>query len=263
MSDLRRYTQIADKTSPDEETSQWRSWQMDTLPELVKPKPVRNIDNNKSGEEARTQGHAQGYQEGYKQGLLAGQAAGHAQGLEAGLAEGRAQALEDLQTHCQDTLAPLVTLMQSLEQARSLLDEEVSSSLVELALTVGRQLAREALDARPETVLFIVRDLLHSEPAIGGSPRLWLHPEDLKLVEQHLQHETRAAGWHLQPDDQIQRGGCRLNSRSGEIDASWEERLDSIRRQVRKPRRARRPQTQPQARSQTQPQKKASTGGRK
>lgn len=199
--------------------------------------------------DAREAGFEEGRRAGFEQGLKEGREQGHAEGHEAGLAEGRARAETELDARAREALQPLHALMQELEEARESMDDEIANSMVELALNVGRQLAREALDARPEVVLGIVRELLHSEPALTGKPRLWLHPEDLQLVEEQLGNEISAAGWQLQPDDELQRGGCRLISRSGEIDASWEERVASVCRQVRKPRRRRQSTAGDQTRS--------------
>nr|MBP9956812.1 flagellar assembly protein FliH [Pseudomonas sp.] len=41
------------------------------------------------------------------------------------------------------------------------------------------------------------------------------------------------AGWQLQPDELVSRGGCRVNSASGELDATWESRWDSLLEQLR------------------------------
>ncbi|EWH03499.1 flagellar assembly protein FliH [Halomonas sp. BC04] len=115
-----------------------------------------------------------------------------------------------------------------------MLDEEVANEMVELALATGRQLAGEALKARPRQVLELVRALLHTDPPLTGQQRLWLHPLDHKLVEQHLGQELEAAGWKLQPDDQLSRGGCRVTSASGELDATWETRWQAVKAQVRR-----------------------------
>jgi flagellar assembly protein FliH len=131
-------------------------------------------------------------------------------------------------------VAPLQPLAARFAQALDNLDGEIIDGLVNLALATGRQLARDRLDAAPEIILDIVRELLHNEPSLSGKPRLWLHPEDLNIVREHLGGEFAAAGWTLQPDDQITRGGCRVSSPSGELDATWESRWRAIRGQIRR-----------------------------
>ena len=79
-----------------------------------------------------------------------------------------------------------------------------------------------------------MRELLHTEPPLVGQQRLWLNPNDHALVEEHLGNELRAANWKLQPDDQLARGGCRVTSAQGEIDATFESRWQAIQAQSRK-----------------------------
>jgi len=181
---------------------------------------------DKVSQEAREQGHREGFETGH--------AEGHAQGLAKGLEEGREQARQAFEREAREALTPLQPLAEQFGEALARLDEEVANELVELALATGRQLAGEALKARPRQVLEIVRALLHTEPAMTGKPRLWLHPRDHALVEEHLGQELVAAGWVLQPDDQVTRGGCRVTSASGELDATWESRWAAVKRQVRR-----------------------------
>lgn len=234
----------------------WRRWQMD---ELAPPRsPVRSdpasreksqasslasqINLTQVREQARRAAHEEGYQQGLAEGRETGFAAGHAEGLEQGLTEGRAEGLqqgraqaeEELQQQLQSVLKPLQPIAQHFDEALQQLSEEISAHLVELAYATGHHLAREQLDAQPQRIADIVRDLLHSDPMLSGKPRVWLHPEDEALVREQLGSELDAAGWTLQPDPQISRGGCRASSTSGEIDATWEARWDSLISRVRR-----------------------------
>ncbi|WP_148253900.1 flagellar assembly protein FliH [Aidingimonas lacisalsi] len=221
--------------------NQWRRWQMDELGrpqrerqeqerqrrEAIRQQAYkRNAEYEAIREHAREEARKEGYQAGYDEGY----AAGYTKGEE----EGRIAAETTMQTRTQETVQPLIPLAQRFSQALERLDEDIADELVTLALSTGRQLAGDALTASHDHVLELVRELLHVEPSLSGKPRLWLHPEDLALVKEHLGDELDAAGWQLQPDDQIQRGGCRATSASGELDATWEERWQSVTRQVRR-----------------------------
>ena len=117
----------------------------------------------------------------------------------------------------QEALAPLAALVDEFRSALADLDHAIAEDLVDLALATGRQLAGDALREEPAEILNLVRTLIHEEPALNGKTRLWLHPDDLALVEQELHAEFHAAGWKLHPDDQLSRGGCRVTSPSGEL----------------------------------------------
>lgn len=215
---------------------QWQTWRMDelgTAPAAKTEKPAPKAAPEPKGPSAWDLGFAAGEKAGRQAGHKAGFAEGRIQGHAKGLEEGRREAAEEMKTNLAAATAPLAALIANADEALRQLDEDVAEHLVDLALAVGRQLAREALDTEPGEVLNIVRDLLHSDLLLSGKPRLWLHPDDLLLVREHLGEELVATGWLLQPDEVMTRGGCRLSSSSGEVDASWEARWQSIRRQVR------------------------------
>ncbi|MFA5677510.1 MAG: flagellar assembly protein FliH [Pseudomonas sp.] len=224
----------------------WQPWRMARLdrPIAARPAPAmaRAPDPAVLRDEARRQGHAEGHAAGYAEGRSAGYEdgfqEGRSAGLEEGLAGGRAQAAAELHDARQTQLAPLAALAGEFSEAVARLSEALGDRLVELAIATARQLARDSLDAQPDAVLAIVRELLHYEPALQGKPRLWLHPDDLHVVDAHLGDELRAAGWRLQPDDQISRGGCRASAQSGELDATWESRWEAVSSQLRHQRRA-------------------------
>ena len=183
---------------------------------------------NEAREEARREGHREGFE--------AGRQEGHAQGLE----EGRRAGEHETARQRREALAPLADLVEEFRRALADLDHAIAEDLVDLALATGRQLAGDALREEPAEILNLVRTLIQEEPALNGKTRLWLHPDDLALVEQELHAEFHAAGWKLHPDDQLSRGGCRVTSPSGELDATLESRWENLAARVR--RRSRRPQ---------------------
>lgn len=172
----------------------------------------------------------QAEQEGYQAGL----ARGHQEGLEQGLKEGQAHAEEELKRQIHQTITPLNALAKQFSAALERIDDTIAHDLVELALATGKQLAIDGIQERPEQILKIVRDLLHTEPPLVGQQRLWLNPNDLALVKEHLGSELSAANWTLQPDTQLARGGCRVTSAQGELDATFESRWQAIGAQLRK-----------------------------
>jgi flagellar assembly protein FliH len=190
-------------------------------------------NNNAAFEKAKRDGYNAGLKEGRNEGHTKGFEAGKKEGYKQGLKEGRVEAKKELDHQVGSALAPLSPLVSRFEEAIALLDSTISNELVELALAIGCQLARDRLDEEPELMLEIVRELLYMEPSMDSKPRLWLHPDDLSLVQQHLGDEFEAAGWKLQPDKNMSRGGCKLTSDNQECDATWETRCQAILAQVR------------------------------
>ncbi|NDZ15829.1 flagellar assembly protein [Variovorax sp. WS11] len=164
----------------------------------------------------RLEARAQGRAEGQREGLAKGRAEGHAEGLASGLAAASAHAEQ------------LVALATSLPAALRRAESDLADAILTLALDVARQVVHRTLRAEPEWVLPLVQDLLHAEPALQGEPRLLLHPDDVALVKNSLGNELQIAGWQVRADDTLARGGCRVQSASGEMDASLETRWKSV-----------------------------------
>lgn len=223
------------------DSGQWRRWRMG---ELDHGSQAASLEHRLAAEQQRQRQYRsdleaerqrvleQARREGYEQGLAAGREAGHTEGLVSGREAGR----ESCREQTRDVLAPMSDLLQTFHDALQDLDDLVADELVELALETGRQLAGEALKARPRQVLQLVQKLLHEEPLLTGQPRLWLHPRDLALVADELGEEFAAAGWTLQPDEMLSRGGCRVTCASGELDATHESRWQAVMARVRRTR---------------------------
>lgn len=219
----------------------WRPWQLE---ELSRPRQTVHRDSGESdaGEQelARLRADAwqTAYEEGLQQGRKEGYEAGFALGQKEGKAEGLARAEQQAQQALDEELQPLGQLILQANSAFCQMNKEVANEVVDLAVAVGRFLARSALDTKPEEILGLVRELLNDEQGLASKPRLFLNSADLLLVREHLATEISAAGWQLQVDDSLQRGGCKLITAAGEIDASWEARCQNIADQLRNASRA-------------------------
>lgn len=223
--------------------SEWRRWQMGTLENASGPRPDLEAHGRLAEQQRRAAAELElehrrrevleeAREEGYQLGLESGLEAGRGEGLELGRAEAQREYRDQVHT----ALAPMGELVQTFHEALQMLDEGVTDELVALALETGRQLAGEALKARPHQVTKLVRKLLSEESLLGEQPRLWLHPADLELVVLELGEEFEAAGWTLQPDELLSRGGCRVTSDFGERDATREGRWRNLLARVRPPR---------------------------
>lgn len=204
----------------------WQRWQMgsldprdtaseapaDILPAEPAPPPIDFAALDAMREGARKEGYAQGYTQGQTQGYGDGHREGYSRGLEA----------------ARNEAAQLQALAANFRGALAGVDDHVARALVTLALDVARQLVRTTVAEDPSVLLPAVRELLTSEPALQGSPSVLLHPDDVALVETHLQGELEAAGWTVRPDPTVARGGCIASAASGERDATLATRWTRV-----------------------------------
>jgi flagellar assembly protein FliH len=148
-------------------------------------------------------------------------------GYEAGMARARAEtstrlaALEERVKHLD---AALHLLARPLEQ----LDAEVEGELAQLALAIGKQLARRELRIEPAQVIAILRESLALLPAAARDVRIHLHPDDAAKVREHLTAPTVERAWTIVEDPTLSRGGCVIHSQSSRIDARLEARIAAV-----------------------------------
>lgn len=213
----------------------WQRWNMgDLVPAAA---PATPADNDSKQQHAKDQQeaarklrdlHESTRKQARAEGLEAGQAEGHKQGYAKGLEEGRAAGQQAFDERLRQMQQPLRELALGLRHALDHLDADIGDALTDIALAAARRLAGDALDAHPEHVLDMIRDLLREEPLFNGHPRLWLHPDDVALLHEPLLEEIQAAGWRVQPDSALERGGCRVSGPEGELDATRETRWQAL-----------------------------------
>ncbi|MDM0042964.1 flagellar assembly protein FliH [Variovorax dokdonensis] len=212
--------------------SAWERWEMDSLnaparsktqaasqrtPEPApSPALLHAAELSKLRREAKAAGEAEGRREGHAKGMEQGRKEGHAEGLAVGLMAASAHA-EQLRALC-------ASLPAALRRA----DADLADAMLALAMDIARQVVHRTLQAEPQWVLTLVQELMQSEPALQGEPRLLLHPDDAALVRGSLGRELEAAGWQVRADESQSRGGCRVLTATGEVDATIDSRWQRV-----------------------------------
>lgn len=119
-------------------------------------------------------------------------------------------------------------LLNALSRPFDELDEVVEKQLVELAMTVVRQLFRRELKIDPGHVIGVVRDAIKLLPVASRNIEVHLHPEDAALVRESLSPAEGDRAWAIVEDPLISRGGCRITTDNSQVDARAETRLNAI-----------------------------------
>jgi flagellar assembly protein FliH len=122
----------------------------------------------------------------------------------------------------------LDSVLQFLGRPLEQLDAQVEKELVQLALAVGKQLARRELRVDPTQIIAIVRETLGQLPAAARDVRVHLHPEDAAIVRERLAAAAGERAWTLAEDPTLSRGGCVVRAESSQIDARFESRINSV-----------------------------------
>jgi len=132
------------------------------------------------------------------------------EGYSAGYAAGRAAAQEEA-TRIGDVAV-------KLDRALASLDQQVGEELVALATEIARQVVRQEIVARPESILEVVREALLQLPHQHAV--IYLHPDDAALVRAGAGEPLTHAGHRIHEDSSLARGDCLFETGGSQLDAT-------------------------------------------
>lgn len=213
---------------PKEKLNAYQRWEMDSLetPDLSRKNPEIETENNVQEEQreevalpteeevAAIIRHAK--EEGYAAGLQEGNTAGYAEGRRIAETEVKAEA------------ARVQALLSKLDQDLHEMDQRIADNLLDLAVALAKKIVTQALELKPELIIPIVQEAIRNLPNAMQHPRLYLHPDDAKLVAMHLNDRMEQDNWCIREDEQLSRGGCRIEAGGCEINGNLEVRWQRV-----------------------------------
>lgn len=150
------------------------------------------------------QGHRQGYEEGYRDGMAA---------------------LEGFkQRHVEEFGQRFAALADALGQQLEAVEQQAAQAVAAAAVQLARQVLRQALQVQPDLVVGVAREAVNAVMMSASRIAVRVHPDDHELIAQGAAEVLKARGASLVPDARIRRGGCRVDSDVGTVDATIEAR---------------------------------------
>lgn len=144
--------------------------------------------------------HQAGYADGYRDGLVALDSFKH----------GFSQQLS----------AQLGALVQAFGDEFAALEQHMAAALARTALLLARQVVRSELTTRPEQVAQAAAEAVGAVLDSASRIVVHVHPDDQALVAQGAAEVLAARGARLQADAGVGRGGCRIDTDVGRVDAT-------------------------------------------
>ncbi|MEM8817000.1 MAG: flagellar assembly protein FliH [Pseudomonadota bacterium] len=142
--------------------------------------------------------------------------------------KGYAEGLESGHEEAARRTARLDELLRALARPFDDLDDAVEKQLVELSMTVVRQLFRREIRLDPTHVIGIVRQAIQCLPMASRNVQVHLNPEDAALIRETLSPAEGEPAWSVVEDPLTERGGCRVTTENSNIDASTQARLNEL-----------------------------------
>lgn len=145
-----------------------------------------------------------GYQDGYRDGLVA------LDGFK--------------QSFAAQTTTQVGALVTAIGEQLDALQQDMAKCLAATATQLARRIVRSELTARPECVALVAEQAIETLLQSARHIVVRLHPDDHALVEAGAAEAIAARGARLVDDASISRGGCRIDSDIGSVDATIDER---------------------------------------
>lgn len=150
------------------------------------------------------------------------------EGYQLGIAEGRQAGFEEGKKSGEHYARRLADLAEAMDTQRLRQDEQVAEEILQLALTVARQLVHTQIAVKPGVVIAAIQDALSVFAEIPANLRLALNPADVQEVRAWLAGEQGQIPCRILEDMEIERGGFRLESDFSEMHAELSRRWREI-----------------------------------
>jgi len=156
---------------------------------------------------------------------------GEASGYEAGLKKGYEEAFSKFKVEAADKLASFEKMVALCEQAKSEIFKANERFLVETVFRLVRMVTLKELSTDREYVLRLAREILE-KVGVRENIRLRIHPKDfetLSLLRQGLESSLGSLkNLNIEVSNQIQEGGCFVETQWNAIDACIETQLKGV-----------------------------------
>lgn len=201
---------------PREELRDFAAWTPDTLAAAGSGSGSGNgSGSGHSATAAAAAESAQGVVEALQAQLQAARQAGYQDGYRDGLA-----ALDAFKrSYAQQATAQVGALLRRLDADLLELERSLAQTVAQTAAELARQVVRSELATRPQLVARVAEDALAEVLLSARHIRVHLHPDDLALVEQGAAEALAGRGARLVASADVERGGCRVESDLGAVDA--------------------------------------------
>jgi flagellar assembly protein FliH len=159
-------------------------------------------------------------------GESAANAAELARAREQAYREGLAAGRQEAQAALAAERAELKALIAGVNELMHDFEQTLAGDVLSVGLELAKQIVRTSLRVKPDLVQAVVREAISSLPGLSEQTVLLLNPADAVLVRQGLEDDPSLATlpWKIVEDAHVERGGCRLETPTTEVDAALETR---------------------------------------
>ena len=126
----------------------------------------------------------------------------------------------------------VATLINALREHFGELEATGGDAVLDLAIMIARQVVRREIAINRDALLPVAREAVSMIIDQHAHPRVFLSPEDFANLRADFEADGLFKGCRFIADARIARGGCRVETAQGDVDATlatrWERVLASL-----------------------------------
>lgn len=145
-------------------------------------------------------------------------------GQQDGYAAGERAAMQIKAEHARE----MARVLDELRGRFAELESEGAEAVLNLALSIARQVIRREIAIDEQAVLPPLREAVAAVIDQQAHPRVHMNPRDLARLRDDLEADGMFKGCRMIPDAGIARGGCRVETGQSEVDATLQSRWERV-----------------------------------
>jgi flagellar assembly protein FliH len=146
-------------------------------------------------------------------------AAARQQGYQDGYRDGMAALDSFKESFARQVSGQMAQLLAALDGELGQLEQQLARRITRVATELARQVVRSELVLRPALVVQVAQEAIETVLASARHITVQVHPDDHALVAQGCAEAIAARGVRLAALATVPRGGCRVESDAGVVDA--------------------------------------------
>ncbi|MFW5901413.1 MAG: FliH/SctL family protein [Thermodesulfobacteriota bacterium] len=160
----------------------------------------------------------------------------HGRGREEGYAQGRKDGRSEVEKELHTATQALADGLEQISRLRESLLNRSKEDMIRLVMAVSRQVIQAEIEEKSD---FVVKTVSRAIEAAVESDEYYIkvNPADLEQVRANeplfLASMKGLENIHFIADESISRGGCRAESREGDVDATIESQMEKIEEHLR------------------------------
>ncbi len=152
--------------------------------------------------------------------------------FERGRAQGQAEGLQQAALQRASHAQQVDQVLRALRARFLELESDAADATLDMAVAMARHVVRREVQMQRDAVLPVLREALSALVDQQSQPRVLMNPHDLELLRSDLDADGLLSNCRFVAEPSIARGGCRVDTPKGEIDARlgtrWQCVLDAL-----------------------------------